>query len=166
MTFEIELSNPLLPTNSRPVGARVNTIVLHATASTNLDNTLEYMKRKKVDRVSYHYLIGKNGRIIKCAPITKRAWHAGKSVGPQGEDVNDYSIGIAFVNANDGQDPYTLYQIEAAKWLIPQLKANMYEYKWITTHAIIAPKRKTDPKNFPLEEFAKSVGLKVWSNES
>lgn len=162
MNFQIEIATPMLPHNERPVGARVNTIVLHATASTDLDNTLGYMRGKKTNRVSYHFLISKTGRIVKCAPVLKRAWHAGVSQGPQGPDVNDYSIGIAFINKNDGKDPYTHYQIEAAKWLIQQLRPNMYEYKWITSHAIIAPGRKTDPREFPLDEFAESVGLQVW----
>jgi N-acetyl-anhydromuramyl-L-alanine amidase AmpD len=54
--------------------------------------------------VSSHYLIRRNGAVLRLVPEEKKAWHAGGSIMP-GQDkrtaVNDFSIGIELVATPD-----------------------------------------------------------------
>jgi N-acetyl-anhydromuramyl-L-alanine amidase AmpD len=54
--------------------------------------------------VSSHYLIRRNGAVLRLVPEEKKAWHAGGSIMP-GKDkrtaVNDFSIGIELVATPD-----------------------------------------------------------------
>lgn len=138
------------------------TIVLHASAGSSLAGAVSTLIKRNL---SYHYLIEKSGSITKCVPASKVAFHAGKSLGPQRENVNGYSIGISFVNKNDGKDPVTIEQYIAARDLIIDLRKQFPELKWVTTHYAISPGRKTDPKPMNLAKlraFAKEVGLSPW----
>lgn len=138
------------------------TVVMHASAGSSLAGAVSTLIKRKL---SYHYLIEKSGRITKCVPASKVAFHAGESLGPDGKWVNAYSIGISFVNLNDGKDPVTIEQYIAARDLIIDLRKQFPELKWVTTHYAISPGRKTDPKPMNLAKlraFAKEVGLSPW----
>lgn len=111
---------------------------------------------------SYHYLIDRDGTTIQCVSPVQAAFHAGKSKGPQGEGVNEYSIGIAFVNENLPEKPIDQVQIDTATELIQRLRAKFEDLKFVTTHANISPGRKNDPVNFPVRELAVATGLDVW----
>jgi AmpD protein len=111
---------------------------------------------------SYHYLIDRDGTTIQCVSPVQAAFHAGKSRGPQGEGVNEYSIGISFVNENVRERPIEQVQIDTAKELIGRLQAKFTHLKFITTHAAISPGRKDDPINFPIQELAEATNLSVW----
>lgn len=148
----------------RTMTRKPKTIVLHATAGGSVDGAIRTLRRF---RLSYHYIIDKDGTVYKCVPVSGKspysvAFHAGRSLGPRGPMVNFYSIGIAFVNRNDGLDPYTTEQLDSAEALIKELKTVFPWLENITTHYAVSPGRKTDPKNFPLEAFAARVGLPVW----
>lgn len=112
--------------------------------------------------LSYHLIFPKAMEPIKCAPLSGVAYHAGESRGPDGRFVNAYSVGFSFVNLNDGRDPYTPFQVECAIELAKTLPLQFPELKWVTTHAIVSPHRKTDPLGFDLDQFAAAVGLKAW----
>jgi len=131
---------------SRPRFRAITTIVLHATAGGSLSGALSTLRLKGL---SYHYLIDKDGVVWKAVPYTRVAFHAGKSLGPSGENCNGYSIGISFVNRNDGIDPYTEKQTEACRLLVADLQNAISSLQYLTTHYAVSPKRKTDPKGFP-----------------
>lgn len=154
-----ELVQPL-PSKIRV--APITTIVLHATAGSNVEGAITTLRSRQL---SYHYIIDKNGHIIKCCPANNVAYHAGESWGPDGRYVNKYSIGIAFVNLNDGKDTYTLEQHEACQYLCHMLMLNIPTIKWITTHYSISPGRKTDPINYPIGKLAKKLELDIWSGK-
>lgn len=143
--------------NSR--GAHVvDCIVLHADASDNAKASISWIVSPE-SKVSYHVLIDRDGSVTQFVPIAKRAWHAGVSTFEGRPNVNDFSIGLAFANKNDGKEPYTDKQIAAAvslcrEWMgvFPKITRDR-----ITTHAIIAPDRKTDPKGFDLAAFRSKV---------
>lgn len=122
-----------------------STIVLHATGGESATGAIAWLRKIGL---SYHYVIGKDGKVYKCVPYGRVAFHAGQSRGPDGKNVNEYSIGISFANRNDGIDPYTPAQIESCKELIQTLCNGIAELRWLTTHFAIAPDRKTDPKSF------------------
>jgi N-acetyl-anhydromuramyl-L-alanine amidase AmpD len=144
---------------SRPRKEPITTIVLHATAGSSLSGALSALRQKEL---SYHYLIEKSGRVTKCVPYGKVAFHAGVSKGPSGENCNRYSIGISFVNLNDGKDPYTQAQIEECRFLIEDLWRSVPSLEYLTTHYAVAPKRKTDPKSFPCSLVVGRTNLKLW----
>lgn len=137
------------------------TIVLHATAGATASGALAALQH---NGLSYHYVIPKDGNpdAYKLVPASKVAYHAGVSLGPDGPNVNNYSVGISFVNLNNGKDPYTDHQVQTAREIVTALKAQFPQLVWVTTHKIIAPKRKTDPLGFDLLKFANDVGLKPW----
>lgn len=143
----------------RPRRRPCTTVVLHATAGSTASGAISTLRRRGL---SYHYIIAKDGAIHKCAPMEGVALHAGLSLGPDGKEVNGYSIGIAFVNWNDGVDSYTQAQVDAAAWIVGELKPHL-PLKWVTSHAAISPGRKTDPKGFSIQGFADRVGLDLWT---
>jgi AmpD protein len=143
--------------NSR--GAHVvDCIVLHADASDNAQASISWITSPE-SKVSYHVLIDRNGDCYQFVPVAKRAWHAGVSHFAGRDNVNDFSIGLSFANKNDGQEPYTDAQIAAAVTLCREWMAAFPKITRdrITTHAIIAPTRKTDPKAFDLDAFRRKV---------
>lgn len=123
---------------------KLSTIVLHSTAGASAVSSYNWLKKIGL---SYHYIIERDGTVLKCAPLGKVAYHAGISEGPDGRDVNRYSIGICLANKNDGE-PYPEAQVLALYWLIKVLEKGYPNLKWLTTHYGIAPKRKTDPQCF------------------
>lgn len=142
----------------------VSTIVLHATEGGTAESSIEFLREAKPDSrqgYSYHAIIERDGEIFKCAPLSRVALHAGVSMGPDGRGVNAYSIGICFANRQNGE-PYTFAQLDACAWEVGHCRAMYPGIKWITTHNLISPGRKTDPRGFPIEEFAERVGLPVW----
>jgi N-acetyl-anhydromuramyl-L-alanine amidase AmpD len=175
--MRIEVLKPFLVTKSRPTGKKVTTIVMHATAGASLDGAVSTLRERGL---AYHYIIEKNGTIWKTAPYSAMASHAGNSYGPDEQkkglsrkqndvakftarcSVNAYTIGISFVNRDTGKDPFTAAQEAAARELITTLMAENPNLTWVTTHAIVSPKRKVDPNGFDIDGLARDVGLKVW----
>ena len=144
----------------------VTTIVVHSTVIPTLELTTEAFQRgEKVNpaAVSSHFTIGKDGSIVQNVSTFKRAWHAGKSVDAAGRNnVNDYSVGIELVNADDGKDPYTEPQIQALCGIIAEMKRR-FPIKQIVSHEFIAlpPGRKVDPNGFPWQRL-KYLGLPLY----
>lgn len=133
------------------------TLVLHSTAGSSLSGALAALRDRDL---SYHYLIEKDGRVTKAVPSRRVAFHAGTSTGPNGPSVNNYSIGVAFVNRNDGVDPITDAQYASLEKLISQLvgSGDFPDLEWITTHYAITLNRqgrarKTDPRGLDLKKF-------------
>ena len=155
--------------------AVVTTVVLHATGGATADSSISWLKNPwamvkgiltKFPDASYHYIIERDGTVFKCVPLSKKAWHAGISNGPDGRNVNAYSVGIAFANKNDGEDPYTFEQTLSAQVLIDQLWEQFPKLAYITTHRLITS-RKSDPKGFGFYGFAKKhTRLKPWMDAS
>lgn len=139
------------------------TVVLHATAGGSATSSISWLRQIGL---GYHYVIDRDGTVYKCVPTSRVAYHAGTSFGPQGSDVNGYSIGIAFANRNDGE-PYTPAQIESAKELVKQLAEAMPSLRWLTTHYAITlgkdgKSRKTDPRGFANMQTVADGKLELW----
>jgi N-acetyl-anhydromuramyl-L-alanine amidase AmpD len=141
------------PNYNRRGSVPVSAIVLHCDASDNVQASLSWIASEK-SKVSYHAIIDRNGDVYQCVPVALRAWHAGVSEFEGVKNVNDFSIGLSFANNNKGEK-YTGQQIQSAvelcrEWMaaFPKITKDR-----ITTHAIIAPTRKTDPLGFDLAAF-------------
>ncbi len=142
---------------ARPNQIRPRLIVLHATGPGSLKGILEWIG-DKASKVSYHGLIAADGTFYNLVSPERSAYHAGVSEWNGIKNVNDISLGLAFVNPNDGVIPLTPQQISVAKGVI-QYWRQQYPIEAVTTHAAVAtPKgRKTDPDrvpNFRLADFA------------
>lgn len=145
-TPPLTLTHPSPNHNDRR-GKDIKVIVLHADASPNERGCLSWIQSRE-SKVSYHALIGRDGCIYTCVPWSRRAWHAGKAEWNGEKDVNGVSIGIAFSNRNDGIEALTMAQIESMRALIAHLQKKFGPLP-VTTHAEIAPGRKTDPDKAP-----------------
>jgi hypothetical protein len=105
-------------------------------------------------KVSAHYIIDRDGRIIRLVADNNRAWHAGPSKMPNDgrEGVNSFSIGIELMSSHPSEDKsvvthadaYTDAQYTALNKLIAQLCAD-HRIRFVVGHDEIAPGRKTDP---------------------
>jgi len=145
----------------RPPGVRVDCLVLHADASRTEEGTIGWLC-DPVSKVSYHFLVHRDGNITQLVPGEMRAWHAGASSFQGRANVNDFSLGVAFANRQDGE-PFQVAQLQRGVELCADL---CWEYRIpltrITTHAAIAPGRKTDPGPlFPLAHFITDVGAEL-----
>ncbi|MDK9700537.1 MAG: N-acetylmuramoyl-L-alanine amidase [bacterium] len=172
--------------SSRPTGTEIDTIVIHYTANGSLEDTIAWFQNP-ANKVSAHYVIGLDGRIVRMVPDSKRAYHAGVSSLNGRTGVNAFSIGIELVNwgplklrdgsyfswpgdythpyegdtpqliAGEYWQPFPEPQLTALEQLV-QLLREEYPIQWIVGHNEIAPERKRDPgPAFPWERFRPNV---------
>ena len=99
-------------------------------------------------KVSAHYLVDEDGRVVALVDESRRAWHAGASAWQGRTRLNDCSIGIELVNPGHewGYRAFADAQYAAcielcgailARWPIPPRR--------VLGHSDIAPERKQDP---------------------
>lgn len=148
--------------NDRPRGVAVDCVVLHADASGDAKATRSWIKSKD-SKVSYHVLVDRDGTVYRFVETSKRAWHAGASEYEGRKDCNNFSLGLAFANKNDGVEPYTDAQYESAALVIlgwMSLHPRLTNTR-ITTHANVATPagRKTDPLGFDLERLQSLIAF-------
>jgi AmpD protein len=93
-------------------------------------------------RVSSHFFIRRDGRVIQYVSADERAWHAGGSSFRGREKCNDYSIGVELEGTDD--TPFEPVQYDALAALTLALQAR-YPLADVRGHEHIAPGRKTDP---------------------
>ncbi len=141
----------------------ITAITIHSTANSSLQGVINWFNNPSA-KVSAHYTIGKDGKIVQHVRDSNRAWHAGKSVWKGRESCNDYCIGIELVNLNDGVDPYPETQHQANVNLCAYL-CHQYNIDTddIMGHLDIAlPKgRKSDPRNYDLDRLRREVAQKL-----
>lgn len=104
-----------------------------------------YFDRLRNVKVSAHFLIRRDGRIIQFVPISMRAWHAGLSNFCGRERCNDFSVGVEL----EGSDfePFTDAQYRQLALLTCSLQ-RAAPLRHVAGHEHIAPGRKTDPGPF------------------
>jgi len=101
-----------------------------------------YFKEIYQLKVSCHCLIRRNGQLIQYVPFKYRAWHAGISCFNNKENCNDFSIGIEL--EGDDATPFEEAQYKTLQILLGALRG-VLPIKAVTSHAHVAPDRKTDP---------------------
>jgi len=96
-------------------------------------------------RVSCHLLIDREGRLIQYVPLNRRAWHAGVSSFQGRRGCNDFSIGIELEGCDE--KPFTDAQYATLAQATRAIRARFpaITRERITSHAAIAPERKSDP---------------------
>ena len=132
------------------------TIVVHTTngrVGTGFGSEANFLYT--TDDVSAHFLVGKDGQIVKFLdPLKHRAWHAGAVITQRWNNNN--SIGIeCHYTPGEGIWPSAMRDslTELVKYLMAQFHITLPAN--IETHRYIAiPKgRKVDPSGFPDAEF-------------
>lgn len=138
---------------SQPVSA----IVLHADAASRIESSLDWVRRVE-SKVSYHVMVGRTGAIYSVVHPDRTAWHAGESSLDGQRFVNRFSVGVCLSNRNDGVEAFPTAQLSAAADVCAVL-CGVYgiSVERITTHAHIAPGRKTDPRGLDLTHFRAMV---------
>jgi len=139
-------------------------IIIHYTGMKNEQLALKRLTDLK-SKVSAHYFIKKNGKILNLVPDLYEAWHAGKSNWKNIDSLNRYSIGIEIQNSGHENfyEKFSYKQMNSVKKLLRFLKKRYrVNFKNILGHSDIAYNRKKDPgEKFPWKELAK-VKLAHW----
>ena len=139
-------------------------IIIHYTGMKNELTALNRLTDYK-SKVSAHYFIKKNGKIINLVPDLYEAWHAGKSNWKNIQSLNRYSIGVEIQNSGHQNlfEKYSNKQMNSVKKLLRFLtKRYRVNCRNILGHSDIAPIRKKDPgEKFPWKELAK-IKLAHW----
>ncbi|GHE29604.1 N-acetylmuramoyl-L-alanine amidase [Sphingobacterium griseoflavum] len=141
-----------------------NFVVIHHTAQHSINQTIRTFQLQHT-KVSAHYVIGKDGRVVQMLNDYLRSWHAGKSKWGNITDMNSVSLGIEL--DNNGREPFAEAQIQSLLVLLDSLKTKyQIPFTNFIGHADIAPTRKDDPSLFfPWKRLA-DRGFGVWYDES
>jgi len=144
---------------------RPRLIVVHDTEMESFELALKVLTDPEREaRVSAHYLIGEDGRIVQLVSERARAWQAGRSRWGGVPDVNSVSIGIEL--DNDGFEPFREPQVLSLLWLLDDICTRYdLERSQLVGHADIAPDRKADPSlYFPWARLA-AAGFGRWPRD-
>ena len=162
----LKITQNYSPNFSTPkrIKKKIKYIIIHYTGMKNEVSALNRLTNYK-SKVSAHYFIKKNGKILNLVPDLYEAWHAGISNWKNIQSLNRYSIGVEIQNSGheNSYEKYSNKQINSVKKLLRFLtKRYRVNCKNILGHSDIAPNRKKDPgEKFPWKELAK-VKLAHW----
>lgn len=118
-----------------------------------------------LNRVSAHYVVDEEGRVLRLVAEDKRAWHAGAGQWNGESDLNARSIGVEIVNGGHdfGLPDFPGAQIEAVIELVEDIcLRNGLKPHQVVGHSDVAPTRKADPgEKFPWARLA-AKGLALY----
>lgn len=154
MIETIETPSPNFDDRTLPI----TMLVLHYTGMPDAASAIQWLANP-ASKVSAHYVVTEDGRVVRMVDEAKRAWHAGQSYWRGVSDINSASIGIEIVNPGHewGYRPFPDAQIET---LIPLMNDIVRRHHItrgnVVGHSDIAPARKTDPGElFPWYKLAR-----------
>ena len=152
------------PNHDERIGGAPDIILLHYTGMQTAEAALERLCDTNA-RVSSHYFVYEDGRIVQMVPEARRAWHAGVSSWAGQTDINSRSIGIEIVNPGHefGYSDFPRRQIAAVIALCRGIIARReIKRDRVLAHSDVAPARKQDPgEKFPWKLLAES-GVGLW----
>ena len=143
-------------------------IIIHYTGMKKESEAIHKLCNSK-SKVSSHYFIKNNGKVLNLVPDLYTAWHAGRSSWKKFKSLNKYSIGIEINNPgheNGYRNFYSKQILSLVKLLVYLKKKYNIKKQNILGHSDIAPYRKMDPgEKFPWDILAKK-NLCQWHNLS
>ena len=144
--------------DARPAGAAVTLLVIHNISlpagrfggphvSDLFTGRVDYNAHPSFSdlrgvKVSSHFFVRRDGRVIQYVACGARAWHAGKSAFHGRAQCNDFSIGIEMEGSDFVAFEPAQYAALAALTVALQRR---YPLSDVQGHEHIAPGRKTDP---------------------
>lgn len=132
-------------------------IIVHYDAASNSASAINWMTNPS-SKVSAHFHIDRDGRVVQLVDLNRRAYHAGKSSWNGYIDLNWYTIGIELQNT--GTQEYTQVQLDSLLGLCQLLVSEYPSIEDTLGHSDIAPGRKVDPgKQFPMDWLRRKVFL-------
>jgi N-acetylmuramoyl-L-alanine amidase len=137
-------------------------VMIHHTSQANLAQTIRTFQLPHT-KVSSHYVIGRDGRMVQMLNDYLRGWHAGRGKWGSITDMNSVSIGIEL--DNNGKEPFPDAQINSLLILLDTLKTKYsIPQKNFIGHADFAPGRKDDPNVFFPWQLLAERGFGIWYN--
>lgn len=150
--------------DARPDGVPVDMLILHYTGMESGAAAITRLRDPEA-KVSAHYVVEEDGRILRLVPEDRRAWHAGVSHWRGATGLNARSIGIEVVNPGHehGYRPFPALQMAALCDLCLDILArHPIPPRHVLAHSDIAPDRKEDPGElFDWEGLARN-GVGLW----
>ena len=138
-------------------GAPVDIVLLHYTGMADDEAAVRRLADPH-SKVSCHYVVHEDGRIIAMVDEEERAWHAGQASWKGVSDINARSVGIEICNPGHehGYRPFPDAQIEAVIALARAIVARHgVAREHVLAHSDVAPDRKDDPGElFPWDRLA------------
>jgi len=160
--------------NERPTGTTIDLVVIHSISLPPGEyggDAIERLFTNRLDcgahpyfaaleglKVSAHFVIRRDGRVVQFAAVDARAWHAGVSSWRGRENCNDRSIGIE-LEGLEGE------RFECAQYRALARLLRALERRWpieeVVGHEHVAPGRKADPGvRFDWVHLARAVGAR------
>ncbi|MGB7528311.1 N-acetylmuramoyl-L-alanine amidase [Sphingobacterium cellulitidis] len=137
-------------------------VMIHHTSQSSLAQTIRTFQLAHT-KVSSHYVIGRDGRVVQMLNDYMRGWHAGRGKWGSITDMNSVSIGIEL--DNNGSEPFPDAQINSLLILLDTLKTKFsIPQKNFIGHADFAPGRKDDPNVFFPWQLLAERGFGIWYN--
>jgi N-acetylmuramoyl-L-alanine amidase len=131
----------------RKDGKTADILLLHYTGMPDAEGACAWLCNPE-SKVSCHYLVDEEGRIVQMVEEGMRAWHAGASSWKDEADVNSRSIGIEIHNQGPafGYPPFPDRQMDAVIELCRDiLERHPIAPERVLGHSDVAPARKIDP---------------------
>lgn len=122
-------------------------LILHYTGLETVERSLDVLSRADC-KVSCHYVVDVDGRIIQMVAEGMRAWHAGLSSWHGETDINSASIGIEIQNPGHalGYPDFPAIQMKAITALCRDIVCRHgIAPDRVLAHSDVAPARKIDP---------------------
>lgn len=143
-------------------GATPQFLVLHYTGMEDAESAEKLLCSPEA-KVSAHYVVEEDGKIVQLVGETFRAWHAGESFWRGVSDINSHSIGIEIVNGGPlfNFPDYPEQQIDSVIKLCRSITGRYnIAPRNVLAHSDIAPHRKIDPgEKFPWQTlFEAGIG--------
>ena len=158
-TNDLKIIDKLIARGMRSVTSRsISAVIVHSTFNNSGGDKYDIdliIKQFSRYGVSSHYVIGREGNVYRLVKENNVAFHAGKSVLPNGhKNLNACSIGIELMNSFE--DTPTEFQIKSLTSLVTDIYKR-HKIEFLLRHSDIAPERKTDPWNMNWDGFLAQV---------
>jgi N-acetylmuramoyl-L-alanine amidase len=106
-----------------------------------------------ISKVSYHAIVGKDGRRTVLADYDERTWHAGVSSWRGKKDLNSWSVGAAFEGDTNQRELGEAEMASMAEYLVPLMRRYGLTLADVTDHRTVSPGRKDDLAAAELARF-------------
>lgn len=150
--------------DARRPGQAVEILLLHYTGMPSAQAALERLCDPSA-KVSAHYLIDEDGRVLQLVEEERRAWHAGLAEWRGRADVNARSIGVELVNPGH-EWGYRAFPAAQTASLVALARGILARHpipaRQVLGHSDVAPLRKEDPGELFDWAGLAAAGVGLW----